>query len=1063
MPKCLVILSLILFDAAAAFPQISLNPSASREIGQPILSPVKTGNPNWIDGREFFNPEGIVLDISVSPPILYVADTVNNRVMAWKNATGFSNGQPADLIIGQPDQYTTSPAGPSVANTLYPTGLNSPIGLAVLNGDLFVADTGNNRILRFRKPFSQTNGNIFPDLWLGQPALTSATANYTGSLSATGLNLSGFQSYLAFDSSSNLWVSDAGNNRVVRFPAASFSCSNCGGGAADTVIGQPNLTSAYTSPLNTSLSSSGVIGNQFDVPAAVAFDAAGRLYVSDGGVSGYPGRILVFSPPFQPGGMNASGIMGVFAPTVSTQPTQVQIDSTVMSSPSGVFFFRDQSVGVIDSGFNRILIFPPYTQWPNQSTTFSPQATAVFGQINFNSFGRNGAQSTTSVTPAPANNVFSDPTAAFFSQATNQLFLTDTGNNRAIVLPVTGDTLGSATSVLGQDLFNQGSINLIEGREFQFIRYTNGSPILDAGIAIDNSGGTPHLYISDPNNHRILGFNDIRNLQSSAKANIVIGQPNLGSALCNYPSGDSALPTSSSLCFPKGIVVDSNGNLYVADSNNGRVLRFPAPFSQPAGQLITADLVLGQSSFTSSIKVPSSSTMSNPYGLAFTGTNGLLVSDLAYNRVLYIPFSANGTFAAGTDNGKVAAKVFGEPDFQTVTGGTGDASLSSPHHISCDTNGQLYVADSGNNRIVIFGDPNSSQTATGGQPSVLSINNLASPEGVYVNPSTGEIWVANTGNGTAIRYPKFETLLFNQTPIDANPIEAPSLTLAVAQDQFGDLVLADGASRVEFYYPGVYGLNAASFETDKNLAPGMLASIFPLPATGTTIGGTFGGATATNTASTWPTTLGGVQLLFNGAAVPLDYVSPTQINFQVPNGAPITGTATAQVVQAATGQIYGAGLLPMDSVSPGLFICGPSTGTLRQACVLNQDFSVNSGTNAAARGTVIQIFATGEGSVPNAPPDGTPASTATPSPASLRVFMGITYVDEIPLAPGESNGGNFIKYSGLAPGLVGVWQVNVQVPQNVAPSSQVAIALVLNGDVADPDIHSGYSATIAVK
>jgi DNA-binding beta-propeller fold protein YncE len=242
--------------------------------------------------------------------------------------------------------------------------------------------------------------------------------------------------------------------------------------------------------------------------------------------------------------------------------------------------------------------------------------------------------------------------------------------------------------------------------------------------------------------------------------------------------------------------------------------------------------------------------MSSPYGLAFTGTNGLLVSDQAYNRVLYFPFSGNGTFAAGTDNGKVATKVFGEPDFQTVAAGSTDASLSSPHHISCDTNGQLYVADSGNNRIIIFGDPNSAQTATGGQPSVLSINNLASPEGVYVNPSTGEIWVANTRNATAVRYPKFETLLFNQTPIDANPIEAPSFTLAVAQDQFGDLVLADGANRVEFYYPGLYGLNGASFETDKNLAPGMIATIFPLPATGTTMAATFGSTTATNTGST---------------------------------------------------------------------------------------------------------------------------------------------------------------------------------------------------------------------
>jgi uncharacterized protein (TIGR03437 family) len=453
--------------------------------------------------------------------------------------------------------------------------------------------------------------------------------------------------------------------------------------------------------------------------------------------------------------------------------------------------------------------------------------------------------------------------------------------------------------------------------------------------------------------------------------------------------------------------------------------------------------------------------MGSPYGLAISGTNGLLVSDTAYNRILYIPFSANGTFAAGTDNGKAATKVFGQLSFTAVGSGTSDSAFSSPHHIACDTSGQLYVADSGNNRIIIFGDPNSSQTATSGQPAVLAINNLSSPEGVYVNPITGEVWVANTGARTAQRYPKFETLLFNQTPIDANPFQGYGDTLAVAQDQFGDLVLADATNRVAFYYPGVYGLNAASFAADKNLAPGMLATVFPLPATGTTQAATLAPAAATN--YSWPTTLNGIQLLFNGTPVPLDYVGPGQVNFQVPNGAPVTGLATVQVQSTITGQIYGAGFVAMDSVSPGIFICGAATGQMRQACVDNQDNTPNSGTNPAARGSIISIYATGEGYVPNAPPDGTPASGPVNSPASLRVFMGFNYVDEIPLQAGESNGGNFIKYSGLAPGLVGLWQVNVQIPQGVGVGNQVAIYLVLNGDIADPDVHSGYQATIAVK
>src|SRR5581483_1745347 len=99
------------------------------------------------------------------------------------NATGFTNGQPADLIIGQPDAYTTSPGGPK---TTFSSGLNTPNGIAVYNGDLYVADAGNHRVLRYRKPFSQT-GTILPDLWLGQPTLTSNAANFTGSVSAQGL------------------------------------------------------------------------------------------------------------------------------------------------------------------------------------------------------------------------------------------------------------------------------------------------------------------------------------------------------------------------------------------------------------------------------------------------------------------------------------------------------------------------------------------------------------------------------------------------------------------------------------------------------------------------------------------------------------------------------------------------------------------------------------------------------------------------------------------------------------------------------------------------------------
>jgi uncharacterized protein (TIGR03437 family) len=123
---------------------------------------------------------------------------------------------------------------------------------------------------------------------------------------------------------------------------------------------------------------------------------------------------------------------------------------------------------------------------------------------------------------------------------------------------------------------------------------------------------------------------------------------------------------------------------------------------------------------------------------------------------------------------------------------------------------------------------------------------------------------------------------------------------------------------------------------------------------------------------------------------------------------------------------------------------------------------VNSGTNAAPRGSIIAIYATGEGFVPGAPPDGVPPTAATPAPNAVRVFIGTDFVDETPLQPGESNGGNFLKYSGLAPGIPGMWQINVQIPEAVGPSTQVQIAIYVNGE-ADPDVFSGYHAFINVK
>jgi sugar lactone lactonase YvrE len=764
MRNLFLLSSLAAFTAVGCFAQlpIPLNTIPSRIVGhpQPESTTIVSAAPNLVEGRELFSPEGIALDTSVSPPIVYVADTGNNRVLAWQNAAGFKNGQKADFVIGQQDMYHTTPQGP--AGT-FQTGLAAPTGLMVdSNGNLFVADTNNNRILRYPRPLSQfqQGGSITPDLWVGQPSIRSNAPNVNGSVDNQGLNLSGapFPVNMALDNATppNLWVVDGGNRRVLRFPAAQISA---GGGSltADLVIGQVDFKSTNQPGPS---SSNRTVANGFAYPIGIAFDSKGNLYVTDSSTDLTVGRVLVFAPPFTIG-QSASRFMGV----PQSSPSQDAVDRTFMEGATSIFFIASAGkMGIVDSYSSRILLFDTIDKWPDPSQSVSPMASFAFGQADCHNRGRNGGTAT--YVPAPSEStVFQPLAAAFFN---NELYVADTGNSRMIVLPVAngtancaqaqGTVLGSATRLLGQDTFKMIQPNLIEGREFYFLTSVSSGTVADAGVAVDNNSDIPHLYVADTYNNRVLGFKDFRSLAAGSKADLVLGQQDFNSGLCNVTNNPNAM-TAATLCRPAGLVVDSNGDLYVADMGNNRVLRFPSPFAHQ-GTLQQADLVLGQHQFTFSITDPTSSTMSAPYGLAIGGSNGLLVSDIAHNRVLYFPFTANGTFVAGTDNGKAATKVFGQQDFSSTSAGSDVTQFNAPHGLSTDNEARLYVADSGNNRIMIFDHIFGTLSPNTGARADLPLGGFQQPRSVFVNQITSEIWVGDTSS-TVRKFPSYATLILN--------------------------------------------------------------------------------------------------------------------------------------------------------------------------------------------------------------------------------------------------------------------------------------------------------------
>jgi len=159
--------------------------------------------------------------------------------------------------------------------------LNSWGGLAFdPSGDLWVADSLNNRVLEFRPPFSD---NMNAATVIGQP-------NFQRTKAGTGPDRLNNPGYVTFDAAGDLWVSDNWNNRLTEFRPPLFSDMN-----ASVVIGQENFTA----------SSYGTTQNTLFGPGQTAFDSTGNLWVPDGGNS----RILEYQPPFDTG-MNASLVLG---------------------------------------------------------------------------------------------------------------------------------------------------------------------------------------------------------------------------------------------------------------------------------------------------------------------------------------------------------------------------------------------------------------------------------------------------------------------------------------------------------------------------------------------------------------------------------------------------------------------------------------------------------------------------------------------------------------------------------------------------------------------------------
>jgi len=222
---------------------------------------------------------------------LWVADSEYHRVLEYKPP--FSDGMAAVLAIGQMDLYSGSPNQGGLDPT--DSTLQSPDGLAFdTTGNLWIVDHGNSRVLEFKPPFAT---GMAASLALGQADFTHNSPNQGAS---AGANTFSDPMGATFDSSGNLWVADALNNRVLEFRPPFTTNMN-----ASVVLGQLDFHNgwAITSRAITvgKVRSSATLA----IPHGLTFDSSGSLFVSDS----QNNRTLMFAPPFS-SGMDASLVIG---------------------------------------------------------------------------------------------------------------------------------------------------------------------------------------------------------------------------------------------------------------------------------------------------------------------------------------------------------------------------------------------------------------------------------------------------------------------------------------------------------------------------------------------------------------------------------------------------------------------------------------------------------------------------------------------------------------------------------------------------------------------------------
>ncbi len=652
--------------------------------------------PGKIDPTHVFMPGGVLLDRSTTPGRLYVWDAGNNRILGFDlSLCDITNTQcNPQIIIGQPsgtdfggcnqDGSMSSWPDRKIAgkNTLCGQSDNtfttledaSRVNMAVDNsGNLYVPDARNNRVLKYNSPF--TTDTIADEVW-GQDDFTGVYCNKQQVFYPDGTpdfynaihtdpkadsfcyqndeRVAGFGMGVTLDPTGNLWVADSGNNRVLRFPQSEGVIAK----SANLAVGQNILTE----------NNGGNGLNQLYNPYSVVFRTADEMYVTDVGnnrVMKYTftptGRIdeVFWQPPDEsPLWLKIDPLgrglwVSTSAPEWKSNVILFSWDKTQLakftlngSTVSGGFDITSDGQIIFSNGTGHIVaIAKPESEevkillsGPNTEDQSRFMAPAWGGVVVTNSQLIAGARhlyvwnNPNSLTNGQAPDVVLSTMPLGFNQMTkdsnNRIYIAQNNDSdevgRIVIYdsPITADSIPIKTITLPLPLAGGGTV------QFANHGFTSVSVTPDGKF----------LWAAEPRNNRVLR---IRNPLTQPVVDVLIGQKDANSTLCNQGSGLPAEQASlQMLCSPGSVNIDKKGNIYISDhfiesEGNWRLLMYQeGQFPDTPPETIFNPIAVKEFPIRSN---------SNPFSheqfqMSFNSQNNMVIGNNPYSGIRFVHY-----------------------------------------------------------------------------------------------------------------------------------------------------------------------------------------------------------------------------------------------------------------------------------------------------------------------------------------------------------------------------------------------------------------------------------------